>query len=109
MSSDEDPSDQTLTKAEIVEAVYDGVESTKKDVSSFVETVLETIKRAGESGEEIKISGFGKFVVRHREAQPGRNPRTMEEYEIPERRVVRFKLSPVFREELNGEREFDGF
>lgn len=109
MSTNDGSETETLTKAKIVEYVYNRSEETKKDVSEYVDTVLETIKETAESGEEIKISGFGKFVVRHKDKQIGRNPKTMVEYEIPERKVLRFKLSPVFKKELNGEREFDGF
>jgi integration host factor subunit alpha len=109
MPSSDDASQETLTKAKIVDAIYGRLECTKKEVSEYVDTVIATIKETAEVGDEIKISGFGKFIVRHKEAQPGRNPQTMEEYEIPERKVLRFKMSPVFKEELNGEREFDGF
>jgi len=111
MPSSDDSSDETetLTKANIVEAVYDRVECTKQDCSEYVDTVLETMKETAGGGEEIKVSGFGKFIVRHKDAQVGRNPKTMVEYEIPERKVLRFKLSPVFKDELNGDREFDGF
>ena len=109
MPPDDDSTQETLTKAQIVETVYERIEGTKSDASEYVETVIETIKSTAEEGEEIKISGFGKFIVRHKDAQVGRNPKTMVEYEIPERKVLRFKISPVFKDELNGEREFDGF
>ena len=109
MASNDESETETLTKAKIVEYVHDRVEGTKKDTAERVETVLETIKETVESGEEVKISGFGKFVVRHKDEQVGRNPKTMVEYEIPERKVLRFKVSPVFKKELNGEREFEGF
>lgn len=109
MGSNDDSETDTLTKAEIVDYVYKRVEGTKKEAGEYVETVLETVKETVEEGEEVKISGFGKFVVRHKDKQIGRNPKTMVEYEIPERKVLRFKLSPVFKKELNGEREFEGF
>lgn len=110
MASDGDESEtETLTKAKIVDYVYKRIEGTKKEAAEYVETVIETIKETVEAGEEVKISNFGKFVVRHKDEQVGRNPKTMVEYEIPERKVLRFKLSPVFKKELNGEREFDGF
>lgn len=109
MGSNDESETETLTKAQIVEYVYNRVEGTKKEAAEYVETVIETIKETVEAGEEVKISGFGKFVVRHKDAQVGRNPKTMVEYQIPERKVLRFKLSPVFKKELNGEREFDGF
>lgn len=109
MAADSDDDTETLTKARIVDAVYDRIDSTKKETSDFVETVIETIKEAAEGGEDVKVSGFGKFVVRHKDSRMGRNPKTGDEFEIPERKVLRFKVSQVFKDELNGERDFDGF
>ena len=108
-TQDESEGEETLTKAKIVDAVYGRIEGTKKEAADYVENVIETIKDTTEEGDEVKISGFGKFVVRHKESQVGRNPKTMVEYEIPERKVLRFKLSPVFKDELNGDRDFNGF
>jgi len=94
----------TLTKANIVDTVYSRTELTKKDSSNYVNEVLELMKETLEGGEEIKVSGFGKFEVRHKGERMGRNPRTGEEILIPERKVLRFKVSQVLKEELNGER-----
>lgn len=94
----------TMTKAGIVDEVYDAVGVTKKEAADFVEAVFETMKETLEEGEEIKVSGFGKFEVRHKGERVGRNPRTGVEIMIPERRVLRFKVSQVFKDELNGER-----
>lgn len=109
MSEDDSSENETLTKSKIVDEVYDRIDSTKKDTSEFVETVIETIKEAAESGEDVKVSGFGKFVVRHKDERMGRNPKTGDEFKIPERKVLRFKVSQVFKDELNGDRDFDGF
>ena len=111
MASDEDSETQTLTKARIVDHVYERLddECTKKEAEAYVETLLETMKQLFESGEELKVSGFGKFIVRRKDARTGRNPKTGEEVPIPERKVLRFKISPVFKKQLNGEREFEGF
>jgi len=110
MSEQQDDSgSETLTKARIAEHVYERLGGTKKDSKQHVEDVLELIKQTLEVGEELKVSGFGKFVVRHKDERMGRNPKTGTEITIPERKVVRFKISPVFKEELNGEREFSGF
>lgn len=94
----------TLTKAGLVDAVYDEVDVTKKDAAEYVDTVIETIKETLETGEELKISGFGKFEVRHKGERVGRNPQSGVEIMIPERKVLRFKVSQVLKDELNGER-----
>ncbi len=95
----------TMTKAGLVDTVYESVGVTKKEASDYVDTVLETIKETLEEGDELKISGFGKFEVRHKGERVGRNPRTGVEIMIPERKVLRFKVSQVLKDELNGELE----
>ena len=94
----------TLTKANIVDAVYSRTNLTKTDASDYVNEVLELMKETLEEGEEIKVSGFGKFEVRHKGERMGRNPRTGDEILIPERKVLRFKVSQVLKDELNGKR-----
>ncbi len=94
----------TLTKSNIVDSVYERTELTKKEAAEYVNEVLELMKETLESGEEIKVSGFGKFEVRHKEERMGRNPQTGDEIMIPERKVLRFKVSQVLKDELNGER-----
>lgn len=95
----------TLTKANLVESVYgeldDSEDVTKRESSEYVNTTIETIKETLESGEEVKLSGFGKFEVRKKDERLGRNPRTGEEIMIPERKVVRYKISGVFKDDLN--------
>lgn len=94
----------TLTKANIVDSVYDRTQVTKKEASDYVNEVLELMKETLEGGEEIKVSGFGKFEVRKKGERIGRNPRTGDEILIPERKVLRFKVSQVLKDELNGNR-----
>ncbi len=94
----------TLTKSNIVDSVYERTELTKKEAAEYVNEVLEVMKETLEEGEEIKVSGFGKFEVRHKEERMGRNPQTGDEILIPERKVLRFKVSQVLKDELNGER-----
>ncbi len=94
----------TLTKSNIVDTVYARTELTKKESSNYVNEVLELMKETLEDGEEIKVSGFGKFEVRKKSERIGRNPRTGDEILIPERKVLRFKVSQVLKDELNGER-----
>jgi len=92
----------TMTKARIVDGVYERVGVTKKEAAGYVEAMFETMKETLENGEEIKVSGFGKFEVRQKGERVGRNPRTGVEIMIPERKVLRFKVSQVLKDELNG-------
>ncbi len=90
-----------MTKADIVEAIYEKVGFSKKEAADLVEMVFETIKETLEQGEKIKISGFGNFVVRRKQPRVGRNPQTGEEITITDRRVLTFKPSAVLKEALN--------
>ncbi len=90
-----------MTKADIVEAIYEKVGFSKKEAAELVELVFETIKETLEKGEKIKISGFGNFVVRRKQPRIGRNPQTGEEITITDRRVLTFKPSAVLKEALN--------
>ena len=75
-----------MTKADIVENVYEKVGGfSKKEAAEIVETVFDTIKETLERGEKIKISGFGNFVVRDKNARAGRNPQTGQEITISAR------------------------
>jgi integration host factor subunit alpha len=92
-----------MTKADIVENVYEKVGGfSKKEAAEIVETVFDTIKETLERGEKIKISGFGNFVVRDKNARAGRNPQTGQEITISARRVLTFKPSQVLKNALNG-------
>src|SRR3954463_11173724 len=96
-----------MTKADIVENVYEKVGGfSKKEAAEIVETVFDTIKETLERGEKIKISGFGNFVVRDKNARAGRNPQTGQEITISARRVLTFKPSQVLKNALNGWRIF---
>ncbi len=91
-----------MTKADIVENVYDklGVFS-KKESSAIVEAVFDVIKDTLADGEKIKISGFGNFVVREKQERIGRNPKTGDQIKITARRVLTFKPSQVLKTALN--------
>lgn len=93
---------KTLTKADIVERVFQKVGFSKKESSELVELVFETMKKTLERGEKIKISGFGKFEVRQKHPRRGRNPQTGSEIEISARRVLTFKPSQRLKLELVG-------
>ena len=92
-----------MTKAEIVEQIYEQVGFSKKESAELVEKVFETIKETLARGEKVKISGFGNFVVRGKNARKGRNPQTGEEIQLEARRVLTFKPSLVLKNILNGE------
>ncbi|MCP5464885.1 MAG: integration host factor subunit alpha [Deltaproteobacteria bacterium] len=91
----------TLTKAELIESIYEKIGFSKKEASDIVELVFETLKTTLEGGEKVKISGFGNFVVREKRPRVGRNPQTGEEIEISARRVLTFKPSQVLKAALN--------
>lgn len=91
-----------MTKADIIEAVYEKVGGfSKKEAAEIVESVFNQIKETLERGEKIKISGFGNFIVREKKARIGRNPQTGEEITISARRVLTFKPSQVLKNVLN--------
>ena len=90
-----------MTKADIIESVYEKVGFSKKETAEIVEMVFDTIKETLERGEKIKISGFGNFQVRQKKARVGRNPQTGKEIEISARRVLTFRPSQVLKTALN--------
>lgn len=95
---------RTMTKADIVESVYEKVGGySKKEAAEIVEAVFDQIKKTLEAGEKIKLSGFGNFVVRDKNERVGRNPQTGDEITISARRVLTFKPSQVLKSALNGE------
>lgn len=89
-----------MTKADLVNAIYERVGFSKKESARIVELVFDIIKETLEKGEKIKISGFGNFLVREKRSRIGRNPQTGEEIEISARRVLTFKPSQVLRSAL---------
>ncbi len=94
-------SKMTLTKADIVEQVFEKVGLTKKEATDVVEFVFEGLKNQLQAGDKVKISGFGNFVVRKKKARVGRNPQTGQEMTITARTVLTFKPSQVLRAMLN--------
>ena len=92
----------TLTKAHIVEALSVQIGYTKTQSVEMVETLLELIKRSLESGEDVLVSGFGKFRVKEKRERRGRNPATGEDMMMEPRRVVTFKCSRQLRDKING-------
>jgi integration host factor subunit alpha len=90
-----------MTKADIVETVSGTCGFSKKESSELVECVFSLIKECLESGEDLKISGFGKFEVKHKKSRRGRNPQTGEALEISARRILGFKPSQLLRVAVN--------
>ena len=90
-----------LTKAQIVESISEQLEFTKRQSVEIVETLLEIIKKALESGEDVLISGFGKFCVKDKEGRRGRNPATGDDLMLRSRKVVTFKCSRKLRQKIN--------
>ena len=80
-----------LTKADFAETLFDELGLNKREAKEMVELFFEEIKGSLEQGEEVKLSGFGKFELRDKSSRPGRNPKTGEEVSISARRVVTFR------------------
>jgi len=90
-----------LTKDKIINEVYTKLGLRKNDARQVVEQLLEIMKRTLQSGEDLLISGFGKFVVKDKEARRGRNPQTRRDLQLRARRVVVFKTSGILRKKTN--------
>ena len=80
-----------LTKADMVERLFDELGLNKREAKDLVESFFEAVRTALEGGEQVKISGFGNFDLRDKSQRPGRNPKTGEEIPISARRVVTFR------------------
>jgi len=93
----------TLTKIQIVESVQNQTGFPKNKSSEIVETLLEIIKRTLSSGEDVLVSGFGKFCVKEKRERKGRNPATGEDLMLEPRKVVTFRCSGKLRETVNGQ------
>jgi len=80
-----------LTKAEVAEHLFEKVGLSKRDAKDMVEIFFEEIRETLESGDQVKLSGFGNFDLRHKSERPGRNPKTGEDIPISARKVVTFR------------------
>ena len=92
----------SLTKSHLIDAIAEANGFTKKKSTETVETILEILKSTLASGEDVMISGFGKFCVNGKRERRGRNPATGSEMMLPARRVVTFKCSGTLRNKVNG-------
>ena len=94
-----------MTKADIVEKVQAGTGLTKKESVEMVEAVFSIMKSTLESGENLKISGFGSFIVKQKADRRGRNPLTGETLTIKARSILTFKPSTLLKQAINGTTE----
>ena len=93
---------QTLTRADLCEAVCGEIGLSRVDASELVESILDEISEALVRGEPVKISSFGSFLVREKGERWGRNPKTGEPARIDPRKVLVFRPSNILRDRLNG-------
>ena len=91
----------SLTKANLIKSIYNTANLPRQESISTVEALLEIIKRTLESGEDVLISGFGKFCVKDKKERKGRNPHTATDMKLRARRVVTFKCSGMLRDRIN--------
>ncbi len=92
----------TCTKKTIIDYISETVELPNQKALTAVESLIEIIKSTMESGEDVMISGFGKFCVKEKARRKGRNPATGKAMTLPPRRVVTFKCAGTLRNKLNG-------
>ena len=92
-----------LTKIQIVESIHNQIGLPKNKSTEIVENLLEVIKSTLASGEDVLISGFGKFCVKEKRERKGRNPATGDDLMLEPRKVVTFKCSGKLRDRVNGQ------
>ncbi len=95
----------TVTKDHIINSVCTQLDLPKKKAADMLESLLELVEKTLESGEDVLISGFGKFCVKQKEERKGRNPATGEDLMLGSRKVVTFKCSPILRSKINNMKE----
>ena len=89
-----------VTKAQIIDQIQNRIGFSRKKSAEAVESMLEILKKTLENGEDVLISGFGKFEVKEKNERRGRNPATGENFPLEARRVVTFRCSPVFKDKI---------
>lgn len=90
-----------MTKIEIVTRLYEKLGTSKRECAEIVDKFFDIIKNALANGENVKISGFGNFIVKEKRSRRGRNPQTGAEIEISSRKVLNCRLSQVLKEKIN--------
>ncbi len=94
---------KTLTRADLVRSVTEATGTSTTNAQEAVEAVIGTMTDALCNGVRVELRGFGSFEVRRRKPRLGRNPRSGEQYQIPSRKGVYFRLSPLMRDALNAD------
>ena len=90
----------TVNKADLANTLFEQLGLNKREAKEFVELFFEKIRESLESGESVKLSGFGGFSVRDKKSRPGRNPKTGEEVPVTPRRVVTYKASQKVKDRI---------
>jgi integration host factor subunit alpha len=96
-----------LTKAEMAEHLFEKIGINKRDAKDLVETFFEEVREALESGEQVKLSGFGNFDETQKNERPGRNPKTGEDIPIKARRVVTFRPGQKLKSRVESSKPID--
>jgi len=94
----------TLTKAQLIDSIRKQLDLPKAKSAQVVDSLLEIIKKSLEDGEDVLISGFGKFCVKEKGKRRGRNPQTGNDLMLDKKRAVTFECSGVLRDRINGKR-----
>jgi integration host factor subunit alpha len=92
---------KTITRVSITEAIYEEIGLSRKDAGDLLDMVIEEIRSELVSGKEVKVTSFGTFSLRKKNARIGRNPKTGKEAEITPRTVISFKPSQLLRKSVN--------
>ena len=96
----------TVTKDHIINSICTQLDLPKKKAADMLESLLELVEKTLESGEDVLISGFGKFCVKQKKERKGRNPATGHDLMLGSRKVVTFKCSPILRSKINMKEPF---
>jgi integration host factor subunit alpha len=91
----------TVTKDHIINSICTQLDLPKKKAADMLESLLELVEKTLESGEDVLVSGFGKFCVKQKKERKGRNPATGQDLMLGSRKVVTFKCSPILRSKIN--------
>ena len=94
----------TLTKSDIINGIYNSTDLKLYQATKTVENLFELFKKTLGSGEDILISGFGKFYIKNKNDRRGRNPVTGNDLTLDARRVVRFRCSPMLKKKISGKK-----
>ena len=94
----------SITKAHLADSIHNQLGLPQNQSVKVLESIIEIVKNTLENGEDVMITGFGKFYVKEKRERRGRNPQTGEDLMLGSRRVVRFKCSGKLREKMNGEK-----